>query len=295
MEYKIAFSPLRLKAKLDRESPTWSTLVDSFVNRSLEPIDIIEHIALGHPFTNWHEGRKSQDNFVAAQFIAVDLDTDDDRSSIATIRKNIVAATFSFFTYATPSHGLAGPRSRIMFLLDEPITTVAGFKSAAAALYHFFPHCDTSVGEPSKFLYGMTSIDAPHWWNAKVLPLRQLRIWHVQQRRNNPKPEPRQSRNVVRISDYRNRGDKLAEVAEALQYIDPWSINYNTWIGYLAALKRELGPAALNVAVNWAGGKPGEVEREWERHLRNEHHNPMTLGTIFSHAIERGWKGKVGT
>lgn len=292
--YKVAFSNMKLYEKIERDDPRsgWMMehLMDSFINMELSQLDVFEKISLSHPFTTWHNGRKKQENFVAAQLIPVDMDTDDDDSSIETLKLHPIMRAYSFLTYATPSHMVVGPRSRALFLLDEPITTVEGYKIAAKVLYSFFPRCDSSVGEPSKFLYGMTSMDAPHWWNAKVLPIAQLRLWHSQWKMQQPQQETR-NRTPLRMEDYRNTD--LAVVADALGYVNPWSVDYKTWVGILAALKRQYGDEAQQVAVSWAQGKHNEVERDWANHLQVDRSGPvMTIGSIFHLAKQNGWQRK---
>ena len=109
-----------------------------------------------------------------------------------------------------------------------------------------------------------------------TLPLQRLRIFYHQWTALHPDETKRMQAhvpgdNIVSMAAYRQRHgeplptDELAKTAAALAKIDPWSVDYNRWIGILAAIKRDFGDAGLPLAESWAQGKPGEVAREWQR------------------------------
>lgn len=81
----------------------------------------------------------------------------------------------------------------------------------------------------------------------------------------------------------------LARVADALRYVDPNAIDYNTWQGIIAALHDAYGDAALDLAVEWADGQPGEVEDKWGSYDRAYSGKATTLATIFYLARKNGW------
>jgi len=76
-------------------------------------------------------------------------------------------------------------------------------------------------------------------------------------------------------------------VAEALQHVDPWALDYDQWISVLAALKHDYGDDALDLAVHWGQGKPGEVEQKWATF--GDHPRPSTVRTIYRYARAAGW------
>jgi hypothetical protein len=77
--------------------------------------------------------------------------------------------------------------------------------------------------------------------------------------------------------------DKMQVIAEALPKIDPWGLPYLEWVGVIGAIKRECGEAGLDLAVSWANGKPGEVERMWKS-LRRESGKVTTIASIVHYA-----------
>lgn len=81
----------------------------------------------------------------------------------------------------------------------------------------------------------------------------------------------------------------LARVADALRYVDPNAIDYLVWQGIIAALHDAFGDEALDLAVEWADGKPGEVEAKWGSYDREYTGKPTTLKTIFFLARKAGW------
>lgn len=201
MKFKIAVSPMKLKEKLPQGDPRWGELTTSFVNQELEHFEVLEAIAFGHPVTTWHNGPRKHENFICAQHIGVDMDTDDERSSIETLTRVPFVLSYASIVYATPSHGIAGDRSRIIFLLDECITSIDGYKAAASFIASLFPDSDKSIAEPSRFFYGMADPTAPHWWQPQVLRLADLRIMYSTWKDKQPHRQPQ---NVVRMSDYRD-------------------------------------------------------------------------------------------
>jgi DNA-binding PadR family transcriptional regulator len=81
----------------------------------------------------------------------------------------------------------------------------------------------------------------------------------------------------------------LARVADALKYVDPNSIDYTTWQGIIAAIHDALGDDALDLVVDWADGKRGEVEAKWHTYDREYTGKPATLESVFYLARKGGW------
>jgi hypothetical protein len=84
-------------------------------------------------------------------------------------------------------------------------------------------------------------------------------------------------------------GADLARVADALEYVDPNDIGYTTWQGIIAAIHDAFGDEALDTVVDWANGKPGEVEAKWGSYDREYTGKPATLDTVFYLARKGGW------
>lgn len=127
------------------------------------------------------------DNFQLAQHIAVDMDTEDKRSSIDWLMKHEFVRAYASILYSTPSHTDEAPRSRIIFLLDRPITDGAGYKQAIEYIYSLFPGADPSCVDASRFLYGSKNCRI-EWMAENELPLSHLRMLYLQSQQNKPQP-----------------------------------------------------------------------------------------------------------
>lgn len=288
MTYRIAFNRMAT-GKLPQGDPRWADFNDAFVNHELETIEIANYIYLGHAYTSWHNGRRKLDNFICAQHVAVDMDTGDERSSIAMLEQHDLVRMYGGLIHTTPSHSDEHPRARVIFFLDELITTAGAYSAAAEFLLSQFDGADTACKDASRFFYGSKNCQIALLDN--VLPLAHMRHLYAKWKRTRPEHvtdpkvvnlhERRVERADVAAHERREEEqDDLDKVRDALKRVDPWSVDYNRWIGIIATLKREFGDSALSVAEQWAQGSDGEVRREWER-LKGDRGKTMNMGTIF--------------
>lgn len=188
MAYKIAISNIALKGKIPAGDKRWGQFNDSFQNLELDTIDIANAIYTGRSFTTWHEGRRSLENFVLGQHIAVDMDSGDERSAISTLINNDFVQMYASLIYTTPSHTEEQPRARILFLLDEPITDKDAYQSAAKFLCGLFDGCDTACTDASRFFYG--SLNCNIRIIDKMLPLSHLRMHYKRWLKTQPQQQP---------------------------------------------------------------------------------------------------------
>ena len=289
MTVKVAISEADTSGgKLPMGDPRWATFNDSFQNDELDTIDFLGHIYAGHHYTTWHNGRRKLDNFMLAQHVALDFDTEDERSTIDYLRQVQLVKMYAAFMHTTPSHTPQTPRCRVVFLLDEPITDAKAYTEAVRVLVSQIPHADEACTDASRFFYGARGCDT--WLHEDIgneLPLSHLRrLWQLYAAKFTPQQRATKA-NVINLVERRaaqqiqhGKVDDLEKATEALKKIDPWSMSYSKWIGVIAAMKRDLGDAALPAVISWADGKPGEVEREWER-LKMDRSNGAGLGTVF--------------
>jgi hypothetical protein len=176
MGYKIAINTMELSGKLPQGDPRWGKFNDAFVNKEIETIDFANDIYMGRAFAPWHHGRRGIDNFQLAQHIGVDMDTEDERSSIDAIKRMEFVAVYGGLIYTTPNHTPEKPRARIVFFLDNPITDREAYKAAIAFVYSLFPDPDTSCVDCSRFFYGSRNCQIE--WLDNVLPLDHLRSYY---------------------------------------------------------------------------------------------------------------------
>jgi hypothetical protein len=202
--YRIAINDMALSGKLPPGDPRWATFNDSFRNLELPCMEIANAIYTGHAYTNWHAGRRKLDNFQCSQYLAVDMDTDDQRSAFDTLLCHDLVIMYAGLLHTTPSHTAAKPRARIIFLLDQCIMTAASYETAARFLVAQFDGADLACVDGSRFFYGAPNCDA--WTSDHVLPLEHLRRYYRQWKRS----QPAEHSNVVRMDDYRQSTSQSA-------------------------------------------------------------------------------------
>jgi hypothetical protein len=184
--------------KIPPGDPRWATFNDRFLARDLEPVEIANEIYTGHAYAGIHQGRRSLENFVASQHIAIDMDSADERSAFATLQAHDLVRMYGGMMHTTPSHTDAAPRARVIFFLDKPITDAGGFQTAAKFLVSQFDGADPACTDASRFFYGSKGCDI--WFSDNVLPVAQLRqFW----RRWNATQHAAPREGIVRMEEYR--------------------------------------------------------------------------------------------
>lgn len=83
----------------------------------------------------------------------------------------------------------------------------------------------------------------------------------------------------------------LALIADAFEHADPHDpeMDYNSWIAIIAAVHDAFGDDALDLVIEWADGKPGEVEAKWRTFDRAYTGKGATLKSLFYFARRGGW------
>ena len=98
---------------------------------------------------------RSQANFLSAQHLVLDFDNGDETCSLDALEADPFIRTHAALLYATLSSTPEAPRSRVLFLLDQPVTDTEIYNNLAKGLVRHFPTSDQTVGEAARFLYGM--------------------------------------------------------------------------------------------------------------------------------------------
>lgn len=294
--YRISFSTMALSGKLPQGDQRWAEFNDSFENLTLAPLEIANLIYKGYSFTTWHDGRRKLEHFICGQHVAIDMDTGDERSAIDTLAAHPWVRMYASLVYTTPSHKPEAPRARVLFLLDTPIESAAAYGEIVQFLMAQFDDPDTGCKDASRFFYGSLNCDLVTLDN--VLPLAQLRrLYAVDARKNKRRPvKAAPDLPVINLEAERtkrraaalvaNPPDELRKAADALAKIGPYDVDYNRWIGIIAAMRDEFGEAAFPIVERWAQGKPGEVRREWDR-VKAGRKSAMHMGTIYYLAAGR--------
>ncbi len=267
---------------------------DTFETVELSIQQLIDEIRQGHAFTAAHRqqrhprsnGRPGRfrcaQNFISAQHLALDFDD----SSLAEVLHQPFVATYAAFLYTTPSHKPAAPRSRAVFILDQPVTDSQRYGALAAALTHKFDsQADASCKDPARVFYGSAECDVR--WLGKVLPTTVMALMlHDHQAARAQRP----CRAVAasRTGDLPSATD-LEEVRDALRHI-PRYLDYKDWLSVLMAV-HSVWPDETGVALveEWSPGYEGEVDYRFST-FTTEREEKYGLGTVYWLAEQHGWQ-----
>ena len=288
--YRIAINRMALTGKLPQGDPRWATFNDSFDNLTLSPLEIADHIYRGYSFTTWHSGRRSLANFICGQHVAIDMDTGDERSALATLEDHPWVRMYASVLYTTPSHTPETPRARILFFLDEPISNGSAYGEIVQFVMSQFDDPDTSCKDASRFFYGSMNCELSILDN--VMPLAHLRrLYAKYQKTNHRRPTAKRADDVkvIDLEAERTRRkmaimngdvpDDFDKAIEALRKFDAFDVDYNKWVGVIKTMRDEFGDTAFAEVERWAKGKPGEVKAIWDR--KSKASKQAGLGTIF--------------
>jgi len=129
----------------------------SFHPASLSLQELSKHIRSGHAFTVGYftANRRVESSFVSSQLLALDLDKcpltiDQLESQYAFIRD------YAFMMYPTPSSTPEQPKTRILFVLDEVVTSASRWRVLQLGLMAHFAAIepDPACKDPSRLFYG---------------------------------------------------------------------------------------------------------------------------------------------
>lgn len=272
----------------------WLTHLNGFEAEDLDLIDFVDRIIKGHSFAQVYSGRPSRDRFIQGQVIAVDMDTDDERSSQATLLKHPFVSAYACMVYPTLSHTPDKPRHRVVWVLDEPIAGAEGFEYAAKLVTSFFPDADAQCANAGRSFLGNGKIlrdGLDCYFNDCLLPVSHLRVLAKQrmaeQRRLEAAKPPAQRRGYA--APVQEGKQDLFMVMEKLRRLDPYAMGYDEWVRVGMALSREYGDAAFMPFKSWSD-KPGHAPLTWAKwqSFAAPHPNPVSMGSVIHTLKMRG-------
>ena len=282
--FQIAISKHSLDHKIPPGDPFWREFNASFVNCRMGLPDLLQAVYDGHPFTTQHKNNwRASENYLRGQHIGLDFDAGDSTSTLAHLTDDKFIMRYGAFVYTTVSHTEEHPRARAIFILDQPIMQAKNYTLAAAALLWLFGTADRQCKDAVRFFYG--SKGCQFEYINQVLPLDVVKKLIGEYQASGQREHHRAAR-----SDYHAPASQQ-EVADALNFIRPWDIDYDEWVSVLMAIHSQFGDAGLSLAENWADGKQGEVEQKWRSFKQNG--NPagaVTIATVFGIAKQHGWR-----
>lgn len=178
---KIAINTQHADGKLPKMDGTdevrskWRLFNGAFVNCDSPRSDIREHIVKnGHPFAGQHLGYRKREQFIGAQHLALDFDTEDEKSSLNVLVEHEFFKKYAWLIYTTPSHTDDKPRARVLFALDRYVKNGDSYEFMMGALTHRYEAtgADANIKDRSRFFYG--SKDAKYIELNNTLPLSAL-------------------------------------------------------------------------------------------------------------------------
>lgn len=172
MQVKIGVNRLWPGEKLPPKDPRWGRYTRSFHSETLDVTSFMELISEGFAFCPpMKDSHRIKTNFIEAWHLVLDFDNGDETSSLDTLEADPFIAQYASFLYSTPSSTPEAPKSRVVFILDQPITDLATADAIMKALVRKFPHSDQAVGEASRFLYGSHPTTGTQVFLGNVIPM----------------------------------------------------------------------------------------------------------------------------
>ena len=152
-------------------SSTWADFNKTFQVEALDIRGIARTIQAGHAIAAAHHSNRHSDNFISAQHIGLDFDHD----SIETVLQQPLIADRAGIVHATSSHTPAAPRSRAVFILDQPIRDAITYARYTAALTWAHGIADQKCKDAARLWFGAKGCEMVVRPD-KVLPLAVLDV-----------------------------------------------------------------------------------------------------------------------
>jgi KaiC/GvpD/RAD55 family RecA-like ATPase len=151
------------------KSKDWEILATRFVNEDLSLDQLALEVNAGHAFSTQHKGRRQQNNFLAAGYIALDFDRAGPDDVLEIMSDPIVSNYHGLFYYTFSSTPQA-PKFRIVFELDNPIYDPEYYREVVTAfIWKFAANADDTCTDPCRLFYG--SKDSSPTFTNNILPM----------------------------------------------------------------------------------------------------------------------------
>ena len=147
----------------------WARYYRTFRRVVMSPRELAVHVWRGYAFTPVWEGSRREECFVSAGHLAFDFDKGDETSSLDFLmRDGSFAWMFASFGYATPSSTPEAPRSRLVFVLEQPICDAGAYRAAYMAVAWWLAGdgalTDPACKDPLRLYYGSKGGEVrPNW------------------------------------------------------------------------------------------------------------------------------------
>lgn len=142
------------KIAKDAQLSVWNRFNGTFKTESLDLAGLAAVIQAGHAITAVHKSYRKKDNFISAQHLGLDFDTEDARSSLDTLQADEFISKYGALLYTTASHTPQKPRARVLFILEQPITDPEQYRRAALALIARYGMVDEHCKDAARVWFG---------------------------------------------------------------------------------------------------------------------------------------------
>jgi hypothetical protein len=158
---------IRGKAPTSWGKEDWGRYHSSFRLTETTPRGLAMAVWEGFSYTPVFGHRRTEENFQFAHHLALDFDAGDKTSSLDYImRPDTFCWMFGSFAYSTPSSSDTKPKSRVVFIFEQPVTEPDEFRAIYQAVSWMAAqdgsHSDPQCKDPLRLYYGSP--------NCKVIP-----------------------------------------------------------------------------------------------------------------------------
>lgn len=132
-----------------------SAFGNSFIPTELTLPDFIQHVLSGGAFTpGYFKGRsRNKKTFISSQLLGLDFDQG---ISVADCAAHPFIKQYAFLIYPTPSSTPELPKTRVLFLLSEPVYEVARWEAMQRGMIQHFADWkpDPACKDAARLFYG---------------------------------------------------------------------------------------------------------------------------------------------
>ena len=170
-------------------------------------------------------GYRKNKHFGSAQFIALDFDTGDGRSSFEYLARQPLIRQHCSFLYTTLSHTTDHPKARAVLIMDSPFTDPDQYRRAKQAVMRQLPWGDASVHDPSRMFYGRNPSRGQNLLLGNIMPMTLVDALVEQHRMEMEAEQPRRSLPVIPTSRVLGATPAERYVNTAIQREAAWVAN----------------------------------------------------------------------
>ena len=141
----------------DKAPDTWSRFQWMQFNQSFKRATVTPHVFAGRVWqgysttVTYNNGRRIKKNMDKAWHMMFDFDDETEASSLEYLtRPDSFASNFASFAYATPSSTPDAPRSRVVFIFNQPITDIQYYRKLYTAIAWQFELYGSQIDEACK-------------------------------------------------------------------------------------------------------------------------------------------------